>query len=148
MREYEATPRPEIENHFHIRELIEGQEKRAADRSYHQERKKSLEERDKDIREAKGKEVKMFWCNHCEKDFVGEAVKQVEIDWSNTSQRIAFYRTKCFCGQWAMRLITDTHKDSYFFRSKKVAQDRFNATLDLLQPHQTNYELLYSKKRV
>lgn len=141
-------PRPEIENHYHIRELIERQEKRSDDRIYHQQRVKNNEEREKEIAVAPQKEVKMFWCNHCQKDFQGEAFKHVEVDWTNPSQRIALYKTKCFCGEWSARLITDRWKDGYTFRSKKVAKDRMRHFEDLIQPFETNYELLYSKKRI
>ena len=147
MARYEHTPRPEIENHFHIRELIEGQERRTEDRVYHQNRLKGLEERNKDIKDAKGKETKAFWCDTCKLDFLAEAIKEVEVDWSNPTQNVAFYRTKCFKGHWCSRLITDTHKDSYWMKSRRVAADRGTYSLDTLQPHESNYELLYSKKR-
>jgi len=146
VRHYENTPRPEIENHFHIRELIEAQEKRASDRTYHRDRIKALEERDKEINLAPAKQTMGFYCEKCKEDFMGEAIKQVEVDWSNTSQRIAFYKTKCFKGHWCMRLITDRLKDAYFFKSKRVAQDRMKHSLDLIQSFETNYNLLYGKK--
>ncbi len=143
---YEHTPRPEIENHYYIRELIEGQDRRSQDRTYHQNRIKANEERAKDIKDAKAKELKAFYCETCKLDFLGEAFKEVEDDWSCYGQQIAFYKTKCFKGHWCMRLITDTHKDSYWFRSKRVAADRGQHSLDTLQPGETNYELLYSRK--
>lgn len=145
MRELDYAPKPLVEEHVHIRELIETQEKRAADRTYHQDRIKNLEERNKDINTAPGKETKPFYCSRCKKDFVGEAIKQVEEDWS-ANQRIAFYKTKCWRGHWCIRLITDRLRDSYFFKSKRVAFDRGKAFEDMIQPFETNYELLYSKK--
>lgn len=145
MREYEATPRPTIEEHHHIRELIETQEKRAADRTYHKDRIKSLEDRENDIRLAPSKETLPFYCEQCDEDFVAEAIKQVEEDWS-ANQRIAFYKTQCWRGHWCIRLITDRLRDGYFFKSKRVAFDRGKGFEDMLQPFETNYELMYSKK--
>lgn len=144
MRDYDATPRPEIENHWHIRELIEAQEKRAADRTYHQDRIKAAEECIKEIKDAPGKETKPFYCEICKDDFIGEAIKQVESDWTS-NQNIAFYKTKCFRGHWTMRLITDRLRDRYFFKSRRIAQDRAKHANDLLQSHQTGYNLLYKK---
>lgn len=145
MRDYEYAPRPEVENHWHIRELIEAQEKRAADRTYHKDRVKALEDRDTEIREADGKKTLPFYCETCREDFVGEAVKQVEPDWS-ADQNIAFYKTKCFKGHWCMRHITDRLRDRYFFKSKRVAQDRSKHALDLIQSFETGYNTLYGKR--
>lgn len=144
MRSYDYSPRPEVENHHHIRDLIEAQEKRATDRTYHQDRVKALDERDKDIREADGKKTLPFYCVSCGDDFIGEAVKQVEEDWS-ANQRIAFYKTKCFKGHWCIRLVTDRLRDGYFFKSKRIAVDRGKGYADMLQPFQTNYNLMYGK---
>ncbi len=138
------TPHPDIEDHYHIRELIEGQEKRSADRTYHKNRAKDLAERDDLIADAKWVETKDFWCDICKLDFKGQAVKQVEEDWS-TPQRIAFYKTKCFKGHWCIRLITDRHKDAFYQKSKFVALDRGNHHEDTMQPFETGFNLLYGK---
>jgi len=148
IREYENTPRPEIENHYHIRMLFEAQERNASDRQFHRDREKMAQERSDLIKDAKPKEVKAFWCDTCKLDFLGESIKEVEVDWSNPSQHIAFYRTKCFKGHWCQRLITDTYKDVYWFRSRKVAQDRGKHAKEILQPHETNYQLLYGRKNI
>lgn len=146
MRHYDYDPRPTVEDHHHIRELIETQSKRATDRTYHQDRKKAQEERMNDIKSGSVKATKHFYCTDCRKDFVAEAIKEVEVDWSNTAQYIAFYRSKCFCGKWAMRLVTDKFRDEYWFKSKKVAQDRGVHHNDLVQSFESNYQLLYGKK--
>lgn len=146
MRRDLYSPKPEVENHFHIADLINAQDKRATDRTYHQDRIKQNEERDKDIKDAPMKETKAFYCEQCNEDFMGEAIKQVETDWSNPYQRIAFYKSKCFKGHWTMRLITDKNSDRYWFKSKRVAQDRGKHSNDLLQSFQTNYQLMYGKR--
>ena len=138
---YENTPRPEIEHHFHIRDLIEGQEKRTADVDYHRSRIKGNEERDKEITLAKVVEIKDFWCNECEEDFTTVGMKHID-SWTP----IAYYKTKHECGNWCMRHITDKHKDVYWFESMKVAKDKASHSVDMLQPHESNFQLMYGKK--
>jgi len=118
---YEHIPRPEIENHYHIRELIEGQAKRAEDRTTHQNREKEREERDKLIQDSKEVQITDFFCGKCQKDFKGTGIRQIEKDW-NGDQNIAHYKTKCFCGKWCIRLITDRHKDGYWMKSRAIAK--------------------------
>lgn len=143
---YEQTPRPNVEQHYHIRELIEGQDKRAKDRSYHLDKQKERDERNQLIKDNKVKELVDFHCETCAEDFRGEAIKQVEVDWSNPMQNIAFYKSKCFKGHWCMRHITDRFRDAYWFKSKNVAKDRGKHHNDILQPFETGYNLLYGKK--
>lgn len=139
-------PKPLIEQHYHITELIEGQQKRTDDRNYHREKGKALEERNDLIRDSKLVTVTDFWCDDCKKDFKSMSIRQVEIDWSNTLQNIAFYKTKCDCDKWCIRLITDRHKDAFFTKSKLMALDRGNHANDTIQPYETNFNLLYGKR--
>ncbi len=144
---FDQTPHPLIEDHFHIQDLINAQEKRSADREYHRNRIKSLEDRDGLIADSKPVALTDFWCNECKEDFKAQAVKQVETDWTNSGQRIAFYKTKCFKGHWCIRLVTDRHKDGFWQRSKFVALDRGNHAIDVIQPFETNYNLVYGKPK-
>lgn len=138
-------PKPLIEEHYHIQELIDAQDKRAKDRTYHQERVKSSGERELEIRRADQKVTMMFYCRTCKKDFVGEAFKHVEQDWSNGAQ-FAFYKTKCFNGHWVNRFILNKDKDPYFFRSPFIARQRVVNHADLLQHFETGYQLMYGHK--
>lgn len=138
------TPHPLVEDHYHIRTLIEAQEKRSADRTYHRNRIKESEERESLIADSQQVIETDFWCDKCG-DFKGQAIKQIELDWTN-STRIAFYKTKCFKGHWCTRLITDKHKDRFWQRSKLVALDRGNHFTDTVQPWETNFNLLYGKR--
>lgn len=140
------TPHPLVEDHWHIRELINAQERRAEDRNYHRQRVKELEERTEDIATYKEFETKEFYCKRCREDFIGQVYKQVEVDWTNTKQTIAFYKTKCFKGHWCIRLISDRHKDGYFVKSRRVARDRGKHFSDIVQPDETNFNLLFGKK--
>lgn len=144
---YHQTPRPEIESHYHIQELIENQEKRTEDRNRARYKEKDRAEREEEIQRAKPADIIEFYCAHCEKDFAQVAFKQVETDWSNSSQHIAFYKSKHDdCGSWAIRYITDKFNDPYWSESKQVARDRGKHYKDLLQPWETGYQLLYGRK--
>lgn len=142
---YDEIPRPEVEGHYHIRELIEAQEKRSDDRQYHRDKAKEKAERDDLIKEAKLVTVTDFWCNTCNEDFKSMSVKEVEEDWS-ASQRIAFYKAKCAQGHWCIRLITDKHKDGFWMKSRNIIRDRGVFYADTLQPWETNFNLIYGKK--
>jgi hypothetical protein len=144
---YNEIPRPEIEQHYHIQDLIEAQEKRTTDRNYHRNRLKELAERESLIKDSQEKVLTDFYCDECKKDFKAEAIRQVEIDWSNSSQRIAFYKTKCFRGHWCIRLISDRHKDAFWQKSKLVQLDKGNNFRDTIQPFQTGFNLLYGHKQ-
>lgn len=139
-------PKPLIEEHYHIQELIDGQEKRTADRNYHRNRQKDLEEREDLIKDSKFICMTDFYCAECKQDFKSIVTRQIETDWTNATQRIAFYKTKCDRGHWCIRLITDRHKDAFFTKSKLMATDRRNHIEDIIQPHETNFNLLYGKK--
>lgn len=139
-------PKPLVEEHYHIDDLISAQERRSDDRTYHRERKAQLEENAKLIASDADFVLKEFWCNTCQLDFVSETVKQVEDDWNCPGHQIAFYRTKCFKGHWCIRLITDRFLDGYFMRSKHLARDRAKHYQDTLQPFQDGYNLLFGKK--
>lgn len=138
------APRPFAEDHYYIQHLIDVQEKRSADRIYHQNRVK--DEREELIADSKLVVVTDFWCDRCQQDFKSQAIREIETDWSNSSQRIAFYRSKCDRGHWCIRLITDRHKDAFYYKSKRLAADRAVHSLDMLQPGDTGFNLLYGKK--
>lgn len=139
-------PKPLVEEHYHVQELIDRQQKRSEDRTYHLDKAKVLAEREELIREARVKDLLDFWCDQCEKDIKSVAVLQVEEDWSNPSQRIAFYQTKCFQGHWLIRHVTDKYMDRYWFRSRGVARDRGKHMTDMVQPWEDGFHLLYGRK--
>lgn len=145
MRKHE--PKPLIEEHYHIQELIDRQEKRTEEKNYHREKAKEKEEREKLIADAKPVEDKDFFCRHCQDDFTCQSVLQIEVDWSNSAQRIAFYKAKHKkCGNWCIRLVTDRQRDGYWIRSRRVRADQGKHHNDLLQPFETGFNLLYGKR--
>ena len=139
-------PAPLIEDHYHIRDLIERQEKRTDDRVRYQNQEKEKQERESVIREAPFVKLEEFWCDTCKEDFKGVAFKDVEDDWTAEGQHIAFYKTKCFKGHTCIRLITDKHIDPYFVRSRFVSLDRGKYSRDVLQPFEEGFNMLFGKK--
>lgn len=139
------SPHPLVEDHYHIQELINAQQKRADDRGYHRDKEKLAQERNDEVKDSKLQDVKPFWCERCREDFYAESIKEVERDWSCPTQLIAFYRTKHWCGRWCIRLVTDRHKDAYWFKSVRVARDKGVHFEDIIQPHQTGFNMLYKK---
>jgi len=144
MRRHE--PKPEIENHPHIQMLIDTQEKRSKDRIAHQDKDKMNAERNDEIRKREAFGIIEFFCDRCDEDFANFAHKHVEQDWSNSSQYVAYYKSKHDCGNWVIRHITDKNSDAYWMNSKSVAQDRGKHHNDLLQSFETGYNMLYGRK--
>lgn len=138
-------PKPLIEHHYHIQDLIDMQEKRTQDRIYHREKEKEREDRESTLADSKPVQVTDFWCSVCKEDFKSVSQRQIEDDWSKDGQRIAFYKTKCFHGHWCIRLITDKFADGYWTRSRRVAQDRGKHHNDTIQPFEEGFNLLYGK---
>lgn len=141
---YDYQPRPNIEQHHHIRNLIELQEKRSFEREYY--RSKEKEERLSTIKESSLVVVTDFYCCKCKEDFKSMSVKEVETDWSNENQYVAFYKAKCFKGHWCIRFITDKLSDPFWMNSKLIALDRGRHYQDILQPSENGYNLLYGRK--
>lgn len=139
-------PKPLIEEHWHIQNLIKAQEERVAERQYTRDQAKIKALREDIINDTKAFDLKEFYCTKCQEDFVRPSQLHIETDWTNTDQHIAFYRTKHYCGTWTIRHVTDKLSDGYWSKSKVVARDRGKHSIDLLQPFENNYQLVYGKK--
>lgn len=144
---YEHTPRPAVEQHYHIRDLIEMQEKKSQDRTRHRDRAKAIEERKQVMEDSKPFDLMDFWCSDCKEDFKAHTVREIEQDWTNGAQFIGFYRTKHWCGKWCLRHLTDKNRDAYWFKSKAVRDDRAKGHNDLIQPFESGFNLLYGKPK-
>lgn len=138
------SPVPLIEEHYHIADLIERQQKRADDRNYHREKDKRSQEWQQLINGAPDRVMTDFLCHNCGTEFRGVAVKQTEDDW-NTDKKIAYYKHKCDCGSWCLRRITDKNLDRYWSRSKLVRADIGKNYRDTIQPHESGFNMLYKK---
>lgn len=142
------SPKPLIEEHWHIQELIAGQKRRTEEREYARNQSKAKASRQDDINQADMLVIKDFWCKTCQADFIAMSVKEMEQDWTNPAQNIAMYKTKHRdCGTWCMRYVTDKLDDPFWARSKAVARDRGKHSLDLLQPSENNYNLMWGKSK-
>lgn len=91
--------------------------------------------------------AQIFLCRKCGKDYVPKRIVKVEQqDW-NTNGVFRFWRSK-HCGEWNVRLITDKITDKFFIKSPSVIRDRRLHRLDLLQPQETGFDMLYRKANV
>lgn len=143
---YEHTPRPLVEDHHHIRELIEHQDRRVEDRQRHRDHEAAVQERGKELASLQPRDTIPFWCERCKLDFQAETILEVERGWENPDVQIAFYRTKCFAGHWCIRHGLDKSRDPYYERSRAVARDRGEHRADMLQPWDSGYDMLYRNK--
>ena len=136
------TPKPLVEEHYHIQELIDSQEKRVEDRNRTRAIEKQRDDTLKYIAGFKDTELLDFYCDDCNREFVARAKKHVD-NWNNN---IAYYKIKHTCGKWCMRHITDRFRDKYFFKSRRLAKDRVDMFNDTLQSFQTGFNMVYGKK--
>lgn len=114
---------------------------------------KVWEDRDNEaMREAVKKELEVdeeipaqiFYCSKCKKDYFPKRIVKVEQqDW-NTSGTFRYWRSK-HCGIWNKRLITQKIKDKFFIKSPSMIRDRRRYKLDLLQPQETGFDMMYGK---
>lgn len=97
--------------------------------------------RQNDIKRA-AKYVKTdFWCTTCRRDFEGTGIKQVRVP--QGSMWFAYYVGVCPCGRHAIRRITDTLGDPYFYQSTKIRQQQAHYSDDMLAPTHPRFRLLY-----
>ncbi len=137
---FNQTPHPTVEDHYHIQDLINSQEKRSNDKARHQNIEKQRDEFKKTIAGFKDVELLDFYCTDCQRDFTGRARKQID-GWAE----IAYYKIKHTCGKWCIRHITHRFRDAYFFKSKRLAYERVERHNDTIQPFENGYNILYKK---
>lgn len=141
------TPKPLIEEHYHIDMLIENQSKRSDDRQRFKDLERAREENDKMIADAKPVANLDFICEHCGIEFKSNAVIHIEIDWNEPAKQIAFYRAKHRrCGRWCLRYWTDKPRDPYFMKSRLMRREQGKFHNDLLQPYELGFNMLYGKR--
>jgi len=87
----------------------------------------------------------LFWCKKCGKDYYPKrVVKVISRDW-NTNGVFRYWRSK-HCGVMNTRLISQKTKDKFFIKSPSVCRDRRINAMDMLQPQETGYNMLYGHK--
>lgn len=88
--------------------------------------------------------AQIFYCKQCKQDYFPQRIVKVETqDW-NTMGTFRYWRSK-HCGVWNKRLITQKIKDLFFIKSPSVIRDRRRYKLDMLQPQETGFDMLYHK---
>lgn len=114
---------------------------------------KVWEERDLEAqREALKKELdvneeipaSIFCCKVCKKDYFPKRIVKVEQNDWNTGGIFRFWRSK-HCGVWNVRLISQKLHDKFFIKSPSVCRDRRRFKLDMLQPTDSGFDMLYKK---
>jgi len=88
--------------------------------------------------------AQIFYCSKCKQDYFPKRIVKVEQNDWNTGGTFRFWRSK-HCGVWNVRLITQKIKDKFFIKSPSVCRDRRLHQLDMLQPFQTGFDMMYKK---
>jgi hypothetical protein len=86
----------------------------------------------------------IFYCTECKKDYFPQRIVKVEQNDWNTGGKFRFWRSK-HCSTWNVRLISQKLHDKFFIKSPSVCRDRRRFKLDMLQPQETGYDMLYKK---
>lgn len=86
----------------------------------------------------------IFYCKVCKQDYFPKRVVKVEQNDWNTGGTFRFWRSK-HCGTWNVRLITQKLHDKFFIKSPSVCRDRRIHKLDMLQPQESGFDMLYKK---
>lgn len=111
----------------------------------YRDNEKARDELKKEINTDEESPPQIFYCKRCKKDYLPKRIVKVDSkDW-NTNQLFRFWRSK-HCKTWNVRFITNKVKDPFWIKSPSVIQDRRKNALDLIQPGETGFSMLYGKK--
>ena len=130
----------------HIKALKDRTSRRSEEREKYRDAKKLEGEREGIIADTPQEIIKDYWCRKCEKDLVIVSQKCIESDWTNSGQRIAYYAGQCPCGAILKRRISDSFSDPYHLESEKIKKQRIEHYKDIIQPHESGYQMLYGNK--
>lgn len=103
-----------------------------------------LQDRTREIVDAKDKMINTFWCDTCKADFTGRAYKVVRK--MPKKMPIAWYVGFCPARHKCIKRITEKPNDPYYMRSYIVKRDRARHADDLLTPNDPRFWLLYGHK--
>ncbi len=82
-----------------------------------------------------------FWCEKCQKDFDAPGYK-------SSNRYGEWWVGRDPKGHKAIRHITERLKDPYFWKSRKLREQRVEFRKDLLQPGQKGYDMAYPEMRM
>lgn len=121
-----------------LKKRIEGnrEERAAYQRKYDQ-----LQQRVREIVDAKQVLRMSFWCEDCEADVTAKGTKIVRQHHGKLP--IAWWIGFCPARHKLIRRITDKVNDKYYLRSFIVKRDRARFSDDLLTPEHTRFWMLY-----
>lgn len=110
------------------------------------EKRKRERERELDVDESIPAVI--FYCGPCGKDFTPRRIfKEEDQDW-NRGGKFRYWKARHRdCGTWCKRLISDKAKDPFWRLSPSVKRQRALFKRDVLQPHETGFNMLYGKKQ-
>lgn len=103
-----------------------------------------LQERTREIVDAREKMINTFWCDTCQADFTGRADKIVRK--VPKKMPIAWYVGFCPVRHKCIKRITEKPNDPYYLRSYIVKRDRARHRDDLLTPNDPRFWLLFGHK--
>lgn len=87
----------------------------------------------------------IFFCSKCVCDFrPRRAWKGEDEDW-NTGGKFRYWKARHVCGTWSKRFISDKLKDPFWKLSPSVKRERAMFKRDILQPHETGFNMLYQR---
>jgi hypothetical protein len=123
--------------------------KRLSDKLHSNWEKRSIDELRESIKKERDVDEdippNIFYCSKCEEDYYPRRVYKREVqDWN--TKGIFRYWTSNHCDTWNTRLITDKVKDKFFINSPSVQRERRLRKLDMLQPGETGFNMLYGNK--
>ena len=115
-----------------------------AERDAYNARHAVLQDRIRQILDAKDNTRVGFWCEQCQADFGGKGMKIIRQHSGRLP--IAWWFGFCPAGHRCVRRITDRTNDPYVRRSRQLRIDRMKHRDDLLTPNDARFWLLYGHK--
>lgn len=101
-------------------------------------------ERAQEINQARNRSVIAFWCDICKKDVFGPAHKRVMVPKGQLP--IAWHESRCPSDHLVVRYITDKGADPYYRRSLMMKRERMKMAMDLVQPSDPRFRILYPQQ--
>lgn len=132
-------------DHERLKAIIDNQQE---ERQRYKHAQGLSEDNENRIKEGLQMRVTDFYCKNCKCDYQDyRTTGVVETDWNIPGADVAYWNSKHRkCGRWNRRYITGKNNDPYWTRSPKMRRDRGNFYRDMIQPHESGFNLLYGRK--
>ena len=135
-----------------MNDQIEKLEQRLEKRFQQRDREKEIEyakyENQKDVQEALQTPITDFYCKKCNCDYEDlNASPIIETDWTQKGKYLVYVNSKHKkCSTWNRRYATNKNLDPYWVKSPKMKRDQGNYYRDMIQPHESGFDMLYGRK--